>query len=480
MTASIVVLLLLLAYGGLFFGQALVGKWFPPLPPAPPPALVVAHPIQTVTFSDGSALTISAVADSEIVCGTTKGANDGGQGIGFNNHLDVMTYKNDGKVVYEKFSASPGTLLVACRLLDSSGIAIRPYRYHIDGSVYFRDGIRAEFPGWQAMESPIAKDAKLPDVFVQLSDGAGAWLDGSGPICAPDDPEKRGFIAFSAWPQSIAELEFRAIRPGQPSVFWKMKNTLRSTLPAAWTPDTLPKVYTAPEFELEFLGTTTPVGKPNTMQPLYRFVSRVPGDSQRQGFEISYQCACVELLGALGTRSQPNRVPSSDASPPATFQLPPDETMLRFRFVVSPSYYFPYRRDEAVILLKCKVSADGKSIALAPSKTPGDELVSANFEYVECINEGVGSFSLNVKYAQEGTTSKITKASPVCFIGNEEISSGYADGGINGYSNAHGRSLVQMNIRWNGRAKPGDEITVGMITPRQPSEVIFTTPRPAR
>lgn len=389
MVASVIVFFILLALGWIFFGGTIRSRWFPSPPPPPPPPLVVATPIQTVTFSDGSALTISEVADSAIVHGTNSSANGGGSSRGYGD-LSVTTFKNNGAPVYQNFSGAPGDLLLACRLLDASAVALRPDWFQIDGNVFSENRRHEKFSGWEAMSKTGTASVKLPDVMVQLSDSAGGWIDGSGPACAPEDPENRCVLAFSSWPRSAADLEFRAIRPGLPSVSWKMKNPLRKTTPAAWTPDALPKIHTDPEFELEFLGVTSPPDQPNTVQPRYRFTSQVPGDSEREGLDVSYQCACVELLGALGTRSKPVWVPPQDNPPPNTFHLPPDETMLRFRFTVTPSYYFPYRRDEAVLLLKGKVSADGKSIALDPSMNPGSAFVSATFEHVEFHNPGSG------------------------------------------------------------------------------------------
>lgn len=488
MVAGVIVFVLLLALGWIFFGSTIRSRWFPSPPPPPPPPLVVAAPIQTVTFSDGSALTISAVADSAIVHGTNSSANGGGKSRGYGN-LMVTSFINDGAPVYQNFSSTPGDLLLACRLLDASGVALRPDWVQVYGNVFSENGRHEKFSGWKAMAEPGTAPVNLPDVMVQLSDGIGGWIDGSGPVCAPEDPVNRCVLAFSSWPRSTADLYFRAIRPGLPSVSWKIKNPLRKTTPAAWTPDALPKIHTDPEFELEFLGAITLPNQPNTVQPRYRFTSKVPGDNEREGLDVSYQCACVELLGALGTRSEPDQIPHQANPPPNTFHLPPDETMLRFRFTVTPSYYFPYRRDEAALLLKGKLSADGKSITLDPSIIPDTTFLSATFEHVEFSNAGSGFFTVKIEYTwngdglpggQIGEALRMLKQYPVCFVGNSEISSGFGDGGINGHSSSHGRNQILMNMRWNGNAKPGDEITIGMTIPRQAREVIFTTPRPTR
>jgi hypothetical protein len=483
--AGVVGFLLVLALGWGFFGSTIRARWFPPAPPHPPSPLVVATPIQTVTFSDGSALTISAVADSVIECGTMNGATGGGMSIGYGD-LGLHTWKDKGLPVYQKFTG-PACLLLACRLLDASGMALRPYWFQVGGFLHSAAGHQEKFPGWQALAEPGAAAVKLPDVMVQLADGAGGWIDGSGPACAPNDRENRCVLAFAAWPRSAAELEFRAIRPGLQPVVCKMKNPMRSVTPAAWTPDALPKIHTDPEFDLEFLGATTPPDQPNTVQPRFRCTSKVPGDSERKGYAISYQCACVELLGALGTRSKPDLFPAQADPPPAIFHLPPDETMLRFRFTVTPSYFFPYRRAEAILLAKGRVSADGKSIALDPALKSGARGHFANFEEVAFSSAGNGSFKLKQHFAWKnpaelgpaGAALKIPSPWPVCFIGDDETSSGLAQlGGGSSYSGR--QSYVDMDVTWSGGLQPGDEITVGVTVPKQPREVIFTTPRPGR
>jgi hypothetical protein len=481
--AGVVGFLLVLALGWGFFGSTIRARWFPPAPPHPPSPLVVATPIQTVTFSDGSALTISAVADSVIECGTRY---HGGIGIGYGD-LSLNTSPTGGAPTYLRFSGAPGNLLLACRLLNASGVALRPFRFQVGGFLLSEAAHDEKFPGWQALAEPGAAVANLPDVMVQLADGAGGWIDGSGPAGAPNDRENRCVLAFAAWPRSSAELEFRAIRPGLQPVAWKMKNPIRAVTPAAWTPDALPKIHTDPEFELEFLGATTPPDQPNIVQPRFRFTSKVPGDNERKGYAISYQCECAELLGALGTHSKPDRFSAAAEPPPAIFHLPPDETMLRFRFTVTPSYYFPYRRAEAVLLAKGRVSADGKSIALDPAVKSGERGHFASFEEVEVTSPGNGSFRLKQHFAWKNPAElgpasaalRIPSPWPVCFIGDDETSSGLAQlGGGSSYSGRQG--YVDMDVTWSGGLQPGDEITVGVTVPKQPREVIFTTPRPGR
>jgi len=476
---------LLLAVGSLFM---VARHSNPAKPAAPPPPLAVVAPIRVVTFVDGSALAISAVGETSIETGTNyRGEMSGSRSMGCGS-MNVETTSVGSRPVFQKFSGAPGNLLLACRLLDAGGAPLPLRCHHVDAWVLSEmfPPIKEKFTGWQSMLEPDGIAAKLPDVFVQVSDGAGGWIDGNGLIGDPDDREYRSVLAFPVWPRSAAELEFRAVRCGQPPVSWKMAPPPHAMTPAAWVPDVLPKSQTDPEFELEFVGATIPADRPGTVRPDYRFISKVAGDTERPPDAQSYQCKCAVLLGALGTHSQPLAVPSGTGRPPRAFLLPPDEGMLRFRFVVEPYCSFPYRRGEMLPLAKGRVSADGKSIVADLSMNPGNGLQSAKFENVNSNRNGVDFFILELQFASRGALEhdlaaavRLTNPQAVCYVNSADISSGFADGSVCGLSNAKGLNQVSISVKWSGSAKPGDELTIGFAPRRPQREFIFTVLRPA-
>lgn len=101
-------------------------------------------------------------------------------------------------------------------------------------NIYTANGKAVIFPGWDAFLNAAKDDSKMPEIIVQLSDGAGGWINGMGPYTNHEKPDFISMISFAAWPRSSAELEFRAARPGLQPLTWKMRNpsfVRKSSLP---------------------------------------------------------------------------------------------------------------------------------------------------------------------------------------------------------------------------------------------------------
>ena len=483
-------MVLALGAGGWFFwGQRVVAS-------RPPKPLAVPTAVATARFADGSSLAIFDVSDAAITTGiftAPPGYQGGSRGGGHTvsgtdgGEATVDAFECGGVLVGQKWQGGPGSLIVTCRTMDASGHAIEPKRFVWSGQLRESGGVTADSVSWESMLATDGKAAALPWVFVQMSDGAGGWIDGSGPFCAPGDPEHRAVLAFPAWPRSAPEFEFRAVRPGVKPVTWKMRNPVLPVTPEAWTAVTLPQTATGSFGELVFEGVTVAEGHPNAIVPHYDFKITVPGAANNRPDRKAVSCRCFEVRGALGSRSKPC-VLQHDGNYFEAFRLPPDEKLLRFFFVIQPTDHFPYQRSDAAIVAVGTLAADGKTVVLDPSFNPGHGWKSAEITPSAATGRGDIRFEYKLEFKWRDAAArsaaeailKLRAGKLVGFLGDEAFSSGWtvvSSSGGDSSSHAINHSVTGV---WEGRAKPGDQFALGFVIPVTHETYVFTVARPGR
>lgn len=458
-------------------------------------SLAVGTPLHTLTFDDGSSLQIFNIGDGSVVDGdinpkpissmfssVSSGTSTSGMS-GNGVKASLLTATISDQIVGLQFDSPPANLVIQTRLLwGQSPIACK----HILWENEIRnDENRNDFPGWEAFLASPERDSSLPELVVQLSDGAGGWINGCGPYSSDEDREHRGMIAFPAWPRSGAELEFRAARPGLKPVTWKMKNPSHMASPATWTASPFPQKQTDSDYDLELKAAVKIEGS-RLIQPKFVFLSKVPGvgpqpDDGSNGYP-ALRCDCVELLGAWGTRADSMFIKQPGNHVAYGFPHPPDENLLRFRFVISPTKNYPYPRTQALLIATAKVATNGTSFESKPQIITGNGVLSVEFRDVTTGNKGRFQYSIKGGWNNQ-TERKMGEAAigngngsriPICYVGGSDVKVGIVD--TRGHSIGSNGKVTEFEFEgvWEGPLKPGDEITLGMTTPLPDREVFFT------
>jgi hypothetical protein len=332
-----------------------------------------------------------------------------------------------------------------------------------------------------------------------MSDGAGGWIDGNGPFSDDEDSLRLSMIAFSAWPRSGATLEFRAIMPGQAPVSWTLPNPAHPVTPAAWKPDPLPANVKEPEFELEFHGATIPPERSDLVMPRFRFDSKIAGEEGLPPNWKSWTAECDEVEGALGTRSIEDSFRMPNGRSISGHRIPPDESLLRFRFVVRPTEYHRYPKAEVTPLLAGVIWNGGKEVSIASHSLASHGLVSASAE----VKDGI-QWHLKFKWASDSdrlaaeTALCLKDGKPVCLVGNGGTSVGKPFTSWSS-SSSDGVTEADFTVSWSGipslgqktetpsgpsqtammaMPPPGETVTLGMVVPKTAHRFHFTTSRP--
>jgi hypothetical protein len=481
-----------------------------PTSPPPPPPLTLSQPIKTIAFADGSALEIFQLGEAELQMGTLTAppaffgevsAQDTGRGS-TNFGLDLETAEFDGNFSGIKWSSPPANLLVACRFLDSAGMSQIPKSHFWNGQqVTNRGRHRDSKPTWEEMISGSPSDKDLPPLMVQISDGQDRWITASGPTGSGDNALDLCALLFGTWPRSPETLTFRAVRPGQASVTWTLPNPKYPVTPAAWTPDSLPKTVSGPEFDLTFQGMHQVDRFEGLLAVDYRFNTTVLGDAERSPYFQSLQAQCVELQGALGTRTPRRTFVGEGGEIIHGFETTPDESLFRFRFEVRPSPVYPYHRRDAVELVSAIVSKDGKSMKPASNSLHSYGLQSVGVLPVEGESGWDWSLKFEWRSAKDAQRAKhdllLDGGIPVCFLDDAARSTGSAMVWDLSASSSGEGSDESFTIRWDGipaivRAensseetadadyetpKPGTRVTLGLVTPHPTEGFFFVTSR---
>lgn len=462
-----------------------------------PAPLAIGTPVQTVEFDDGSSLQILKIGEGEIVDGEMnpkppismfsshstgiRGTGMGGRGVS----CTISSATMDDQITGLRFESPPANLLIQMRLLDSLKRPVESQRVLWQGEIRMKHQKDEDFPGWHAMLEAPAEDARMPEVVIQLADGTGGWIDGCGPTSMEDDREHRGMIAFTAWPRTATELEFRAARPGMEPVTWKMKNPLPASKPEPWTVSPLPQKQVESDFELELNDVVKLKGK-RMIQPKFVFRSKVPGDTQQSGRGTNgstmLDCTCQQLLGAWGSRTEEGyyKLPGNESV--LGFPYPPDEEVLRFRFVIRPTEAYPYPRSGALMIATAKVAADGKAMESRPTILTGHGILSVEYHQVTTGDEGGFQYTIKGRWNSRAEMSAgkaaLGERVPVCFVGELDVSTGTAHTSGRSSSGSGDVTRFEREGRWDGPLHPGDEITLGMTDPLPVREVFFTFETP--
>ncbi len=457
-------------------------------------SLAVGTPLHTLTFDDGSSLQILNIGDGSVVDGdinpkpsssmfsshSSGSSTSGMSGNGVHASLRKVTINDE--ITGLQFDSPPANLVIQSRLLlGQSPIACK--RILWGNEIRFEGDQDVNFPGWEAFLALPERDSNLPELVVQLSDGAGGWINGCGPYSSDEDREHRGMIAFPAWPRSGAELEFRAARPGLKPVIWKMKNPSHMASPATWTASPFPQKQTDSDYELDVREVVKIEGS-RLIEPKFSFLSKVPGvgpqpDDLSNG-SPALDCDCVELLGAWGTRSLKTHLDLPGNYVASGFPYPPDEKLLRLRFIIRPTRHYPYPRSQALLIAKAKVAANGTSFESKPQIITGNGVLSVEFRNLTTGNEGGFHYSIKGRWNNDkerimgeaaiGNRNRI----PVCYVGDVGIKVGCAEIGSHNTSSEGKVTEFEYEGVWKAPLKPGDEVTLGMTTPLPDREVFFT------
>ncbi len=457
--------------------------------------LLVGKPLHTLTFEDGSSLQILNIGDGSVVDGdmsakpasslfssqSSGSSTSGMSGNGVGCKLKTVTINDH--ITGIQFDSPPTNLVIEARLLNFRGDPLRCERLLWGDEIRAKGSSDSLFPGWDALLKAPENDSTMPELVVQLSDGAGGWINGHGPYSSEKDREQRGMIVFAAWPRSGAELEFRAARAGGKPVTWKMKNPSHAAAPAAWTASPLPQKQSDTDYELE-LQSVVKIDGVRILQPKVSFLSKVPGEGQQLDYNNQplpgLECTCAELLGAWGTRAEKVYLSRPGNYVVSGFPYPPDEKILRLRFVISPTQAYPYPRSQALLIAKAKVAANGISLESAPQILTANGILSIEFHDVTTGPKGSYKYSIKGRWNNDhermageaaiGDNDRI----PVCYVGEALLSSSVADTNAHNISNSGKVTEFEYEGDWKGPLKPGDEITLGMTTALPIREVLFT------
>lgn len=459
---------------------------------SPVTPLAVGKPLQQATFDDGSTLQILNIGVGEIVEGSRSAKPRGSWFSNYSSGSSTRSMSGNGvegsieehtmndQLTCLHFSSPPANLLLETRLLSGTGSALKSNRILWQNEIRNRSS-NPDFPGWEAMLSAQPGDDNLPEVVVQLADGAGGWIDGCGPCVSEGDQECRGMIAFTAWPQTQAELEFRAARPGAKPLTWKIKNPRQAKKSEPWTAAPLPQTHSEPDFDLSLEAVSR--ATPRVVQPKFRFLSKLPGDKHSINGKFDdpamLDCVCEELQGAFGTRSKKGFLKLTKTTGVSAFSYPPDERLLRFRFVIKPGNAYPYPRSESLPVARVKIAADGKSLEHRPTLLTGHGILSVDFTNIQSGNKGGFQYTVkgrwnNASEKAAGMAMLQTNKTPVCFKGDCLTSGGESDQNGSGATTNNNVTEYDYSVQWSGPLSPGDEFTVGMTPALPPREVFFT------
>lgn len=461
------------------------------------PALVIGTPLHELKFDDRSSLQIFAIGDGQVIDGTTStstkttifstqasGSHTSGMsGNGVQCTIKIFTINE--QITCLQFNSPPANLVIETRLLDPSNKPLTSSRILWGNEVRKGGGNDHNFLGWDALIAAAAKEETMPELVVQLSDGAGGWIDGCGPFDSDDDHDHRAMVSFAAWPRSSVDLEFRAAQPGMKPVTWKMKNPTPPTKPAAWTAIPFPQKESNSDFELE-LKSALKIEGTRMIQPEFEFRSTIPGSQIPTGAnfkEPALACDCTELLGAWGTRTEKAYLKLPDNYVIGGFPYPPDERLLRFHFVVSPTDYYPYPRTGSLLIAQMKVAANGISLESTPHILTDIGILSVDFNDVKCGEDGSFRYTVKGRWNNRAEEAKGEAALnrdrgiPVCFVGEGNVSTGKTH--TNGDSTSGRNDITEFEFEgeWKGNLQPGDEVTFGMTTPLPKRDVFFTFER---
>jgi len=424
-----------------------------------PDPMALKPPLATVGFGDATMLEILGLGESEWVDGILS-APPGGWRVSSSSGSETSSFGDEKDFLQiERFTLNEqlggiryipgaGRLVMSLRLLDGAGAAV---------------SVEKMKPG---------------ELKIRLSDGAGEWLDGSGPFGSGDDPECRGVVSFAGWPRSGKELVFQARRPGQPMVEFRMPNPAAGVVPAVWTPTPLPLTRSGDYWKMSFskVWEATVPGKGRCLVAESEFHS----DLWKNGSFSPVQGWVDGVAGARGSRTE--RIIDFHHAGKIEFghPMPPDEDQFKFFYRIRYNEYYPHPRGGVSFCFTGGVvSADGKSIEQgAIAKKLGVDIFelgpieAADEPIFPATHQFAVSFRGTWKSAAERSATEAAWGSysdwmPVLFLNGGNRSSGAVEFKGSGSSNA----TFHWSGKWVGELKPGDKVEIGVM-PRRPDEVL--------
>lgn len=445
-------------------------------------------PITTANFADGSQVQILQIGEGKIEDGQTtqppsktwSSSSWGSHTRGFGtDDIDRHWFTRDNEPAGLCFDAPYPYLILETRHLLANGRILPIQRTHLRGEVR-EDGNPSPFLGSAAMLDAMTDSATLPDFLVQLADGHGGWINGSGPLADDDDKEARAAIWFRTWPRERPTLTFRVLKPGQPAVEVQLPNLPAKPKPA-WKTDPLPVMRETPEFKVTIDGFYFQPRKELT--PLLgvknRFTSKLPNDQGNE--QLSFELLSLE--DDTGNHAPDEDYYLDSEHVVSGFPWSMDSTQVRVHGRITPtdSYSIPVSR--CTILLEGTVSKDGKSFI--PDGSFRRRLGVDKIDLTIATKEGhsnvefklEGDFTNVELPAIEALHGKMNSWRPVIFLDHADMSSGKAQ--FNGMSNSStgGNYHFAKEGEWTGGLKPGQHVSLGVTSPIAPTDVQFTFDR---
>ncbi|QQL45222.1 hypothetical protein [Sulfuriroseicoccus oceanibius] len=263
-----------------------------------------------------------------------------------------QTYEGrNGVLTRLTFEGERGSLLLEVILRDAADLYPNPLKVLSDGGEIYSTSINSnsridDFSGIDAMLSPTT-GAVLPDILFQVADSQGNWINGLGPFAFhEEDPDRRGAVVFPAWPHSVDELRFRAIRPGSEPLEFTFASPAPKSPPAVWASQPLPATITRPEFSFTLEGVTT---NNRGNHPTIRSKTNITSHLTKNGQPVAnaYDVRFTGLEGPHGATS-------------ANYLPDPEEKQLKLQFSAVPSQHFPVPERDALMVAELEVDANGK------------------------------------------------------------------------------------------------------------------------
>jgi hypothetical protein len=469
------------------------------LTPEPIEPLPVRTAIASAEFSNGDRLDVLLHGEGSITDGLTsapmsfwKSHSSGSSSSAFAD-ASVKTFTIDSVLSGIQFSTdNSGNLLLELRLVDSFGDPLKAERCLKNGEIMSASGPRTNRPKWTAgaaatMTQPDADATKWPEFVVQLNDGAGGWITGTGPMVVDSDLEHRCGMMFQGWPRTSDPLVFRALRPGVPPVEFQVPNPAPAGLPAAWTVSPFPRTHKNPDFTLT-LKHVHQIQVPDRgrfLAPSHDFQSRFPNDNAGNHRNDKLNCEFIDIEGALGSRGRAAWLEMDNGIVSAA-AVPPDESLFRARYRVERLSAFPRPLAGTEIIAEVEVGTDGKTLTTTwQSSSHGFKTLTLG---ALGAKRGQQAFDIEVEFEWKSPSARSAADAvfgswdeliPVVFIDGNSESEG--SGGFSGQSSSSGglHSSISLNGDWFGTLKPKQKIRIGLTQSLPPTEILFTFDRSA-
>ncbi len=421
-------------------------------------------PVESVAFSDGSKVEIFGLAEDEWVDGSMSApsgnlrvhvANSSTYSHGYDKDLlQIERFNLNGKLAGVRLWIREGCLMMSLRLSDSGGLPVP------------------------------AENLKRAGFEIQLSDGAGEWIRGYGPHGADDDPEMRAVTIFEGWPRSGAELVFKALLKGSPSVEFRLPNPAAGRKAETWAAESLPQERSDTYWNLELKEVREVLvpGQGRALYPVFEFENRLP-QPPNEWTPIDGGAHGIE--GARGTRSSyPIACRGEDGDLQFVFPAPPNEDLFKILYRVQYRETYPYPRTHVVVIAEGVVGADGESVELdSRNMVLGLQSIEIGPLPGKKKKKGHSGFSIHFgggwrdAHEQSAAEARIGPWSRdwqcVVFLNDGKDSAGSGRFRNSSISDSFGtvRKNLEWNGTWTGDLEPGMKVEIGVMR-RKPDDVL--------